>query len=364
MTKSRNAFETLPPLYAVVQPGLEPVAADEVTRDFGGDVKRTGAGIVVFRLPRIDKSVLELRTTEDVFLLGWGTDRLTYRAEDLERITRWTAHDVKWDQLLRIHHSIRPKPKGKPTYRIVSQMTGTHGYRRIDAGKALARGLEGKLPASWRHADENAALEVWLTINGTTGYCGLRLSDRTMRHRTYKHEHVAASLRPTVAASMVRLADVKPHHVVVDPMCGAGTILAECLAATRTDSAQITLMGGDIDSAAIRAATANLPRAGQVSLSCWDATHLPLGDNAVDRIISNPPFGKQLGRPQDIERLYRRMIAEYDRVLNPGGAAVLLVAEFNPLREAARSVGWQPQQKLRVRVLGQNAVLSVWRKDK
>src|SRR5262249_36313826 len=149
---------------------------------------------VVFRLDNIDDRILSLRTTEDVFVLAWGTDQLTYRALDLDKIRDWTAHDVDWDRLLQIHHGIRPKPKGKPTYHLVTQMHGTHGYRRADAGMALARGLAGKLPAAWRPAEENAAVEIWLAIDGATAVCGLRLSDRTMRHRTYKVEHLPASL--------------------------------------------------------------------------------------------------------------------------------------------------------------------------
>src|SRR5919201_960264 len=150
----------LPPCYALVQPGLEPVASEEIARDLGGEVKRTGRGLVVFRVPTIDD-------------------------------------------------------------RLVAQMTGKHGYRRVDARKALAQGLAGKLPASWRAAEENAAVEVWLTIDGATAVCGLRLSDRTMRHRKYKREHLPASLRPTLAAAMVRLAGGPPAHLVAHPMCGA-----------------------------------------------------------------------------------------------------------------------------------------------
>src|SRR5438477_142615 len=87
---------------------------------------------------------------------------------------------------------------------------------------ALApRGLGGKCPAAWRPAEENAAVEFWLTLDGATAVCGVRLSDRTMRHRTYQLEHRPASLRPTVAAAMVRLAEVRPPHVLADPMCGA-----------------------------------------------------------------------------------------------------------------------------------------------
>src|SRR5262245_51625045 len=198
MSRQREAPK-LPPCYAMVLPGLEPIAAEEIEQELGGEVKRTGPGLVVFRLGEIDSSLLRLRTTEDVFLYAWGTDSLTYRAGDLESIRRWTARQVDWRQLLRIHHTIRPKPKGRPTYHLVCQMSGEHGYRRKDALEALARGLTGKFPENWRSADENAAVEVWLTIHGATAICGLRLSDRTMRHRTYKIEHLRASLRPTLA---------------------------------------------------------------------------------------------------------------------------------------------------------------------
>ena len=85
MARRRPEPET-PPCYAMVFPGLEEVAADEITRDLGGNVRKTGRGFVVFRVPTLDKNILRLRTTEDVFLLAWGTDELTYRAVDLEKI--------------------------------------------------------------------------------------------------------------------------------------------------------------------------------------------------------------------------------------------------------------------------------------
>src|SRR5580658_2900209 len=138
MSRSRSSPPSQPPCYALVFPGLEPVAEEEITKDLGGEVKRTGRGIVVFRVPEIDRSLLRLRTVEDVYLFAWGTDKLSYRSTDLEQIRRWTARDADWQRLLQLHHAIRPKPKGKPTYRLVTQMTGEHGYLRRDARKALA----------------------------------------------------------------------------------------------------------------------------------------------------------------------------------------------------------------------------------
>src|SRR5260370_10115119 len=110
MAKRRSHVEPLPPCYAIVFPGLEEIADDEITALLKGEVKRRAAGLVVFRGPQIDPTLLRLRTVEDVFLLGWGTDKLSYRATDLKRIRAWTAHHVDWNQLLRIHHAIRPKP--------------------------------------------------------------------------------------------------------------------------------------------------------------------------------------------------------------------------------------------------------------
>jgi 23S rRNA G2445 N2-methylase RlmL len=232
-----------------------------------------------------------------------------------------------------------------------------------DARKALALGLAGKFPASWKPAEENAAVEVWLTIQEASAVCGLRLSDRTMRHRTYKLEHRPASLRPTVAAAMVRLAEIRPRHVVLDPMCGVGTILAEHLVAREQIRAEKGVTwGADLEFAAVRSAAGNLRRLGQLTLFQGDARHLPLPPASVDRIVSNPPFGKQLSDPEAIVPLYHGMVAEYDRILRPGGLAVLLVSAVSVLRSAALAVGWKPVRQVRFRVLGQNAVICVWQK--
>src|SRR6516165_12694102 len=103
----RRATTELPACYATVIPGLEKIAADEIAQRLGGDIKRTRPGIVVFRLEKIDERILKLRTTEDVFLLAWGTDQLSYRAADLDKIRGWTNRSVAWDRLLQIHHAIR-----------------------------------------------------------------------------------------------------------------------------------------------------------------------------------------------------------------------------------------------------------------
>jgi tRNA G10 N-methylase Trm11 len=121
-------------------------------------------------------------------------------------------------------------------------------------------------------------------------------------------------------------------------------------------------LGGDSDAGAVRAAAANLRRLGAVHLARWDATQLPLASASADRVLCNPPFGKQLGDPETVGALYRGVVAECDRVLRPGGRAVFVVSAGAKLKAAAEAVGWRPQRRLPMRVLGQPAVISVWRK--
>ncbi len=354
----------LPPLYAMTHGGIESTAADEITRDLGGEVKKTARGLVVFRVDELTDKALSLRTTEDVFLLAWGSGSLTYKAEDLDTIRTWTARKPDWEHLFKLHHKIRPKTKGRPTYHIVCQMQGEHGFRRADARTAFIEGLTGKIPNGWHYNNENAWLEIWLTIYSKTAVCGVRLSDRTMRHRTYKLEHVAASLRPTVAAAMVRLAGVGPGMTVLDPFCGAGTILAETLfvAELRSKAGKVRVLGGDIDPNAVFVTSQNLEQVGRADLARWDATALPLETASVDRIVSNPPFGKQLSSIDQIGALYEASAEEWDRVLRPGGRAVLLAMEHEGLKRVLQAHRWQQARQTRVRLLGQPAVLSVWNK--
>ena len=361
---AKTAAAPPPPLYATTAPGMEPVAADEINRELGGVVKKVERGLVVFKLDEVTPKVLDLRTTEDVFLLCWGSDGLSYKADDLSNFRKWTANRPDWPNLFRIHHAVRPITRGKPTFHLVCQREGEHGFRRIDALDALADGLRGKIPAGWTPQDENAWLEIWLTIKGHTAVCGLRLTDRTMRHRTYKTDHVLASLRPTVAGGMVRLAGIGPGMTVIDPMCGAGTILAEVIevAKRRSKAGRVEVVGGDIDPNAMFVTGQNLDHVGPAVLARWDTRRLPLESASVDRIVCNPPFGKQLANLDLVPPLYAAAAAEWDRVLRPGGRGVFLVMEQDDLEKPLHANGWKPTRKLKVRVQGQVAILSVWQK--
>jgi 23S rRNA G2445 N2-methylase RlmL len=79
------------------------------------------------------------------------------------------------------------------------------------------------------------------------------MADRPLHRRAYKRATVAGTLHPPLAAAMVRLAGVRPEHTLLDPCCGAGTLLAEA----RLAGAGARLVAIGCDQMALAAATLN-----------------------------------------------------------------------------------------------------------
>jgi tRNA (guanine6-N2)-methyltransferase len=347
---------------ASVHPGLESVAAREIQNALhGARPVEQQRGWTVFRYPGDAGQTLRLRTTEDVFVLLYRGDKLpTYRKGALPLLMRMANSSWFWEEAMARFYQTR-RPVKRVTYRVVAQMTGQHGFRRQEVRDAVMVGIQGRWP-HWKPVAEDAHLEVWVAVVGEWAMIGIRLSGRKMRHRTYKEEHRPASLRPSLAAAMVALSQPGPEDRFCDPMCGAGTILAE----RALHGPYGELIGGDIDPEALQAAQLNLANvrsAGDQVLHLWDAESLPIRTGTLDAIVTNLPFGLQVGSHASNRQLYTSFFREMVRVLHPGARAVLLTSEKELVRDLLRA---HPElvreQELLIGVLGQAARIYVLRR--
>ncbi len=142
-----------------------------------------------------------------------------------------------------------------------------------------------------------------------------------------------ASTNPLVGAVMVRLAKIQPGQTVVDPFCGAGTLLV--LAGEM--AAPGRLVGADTQARWLGMAADNLRgRGGPATLLRADARALPLQASAADRVVANLPFGKRVGTHRVNEDLYPGALREIARILPGGGRAVLLTDDKRLFREAVQ----------------------------
>lgn len=139
------------------------------------------------------------------------------------------------------------------------------------------------------------------------------------------------STNPVLAAVLVRLAKIKSGQTVHDPFCGTGTLL---IAAHRVGDS-IRLTGTDHDHRTLMLARDNLhDHHVQAILTETNAIPFPYPDGTIDRVISNLPFGKQVGSHADNLDLYPNVIKELARALRPTGRAVLLTEDKRLLVDA------------------------------
>ncbi|MDQ3855961.1 MAG: methyltransferase domain-containing protein [Chloroflexota bacterium] len=339
-------------------PGLDPLLWREVRR-LDPDATREAARLVERRnsLLLVDsydpEELLRSRIAEDVYACVAHVQEIELGRRGLDQLATLARTAPGWDEALRLHARVTGGRGNRrtSTYRVISRAQGERGYRRTEAGRAVEAGLRARLGKHWKVVEDAAQVEVWLTLLNTEAFIGIRLTNRGQRHRD-KAAHLPASLRPSIAAAMVSLSDPQDDDVLLDPFCGAGTILLERAAAGRYK----LLIGSDKSREALEAARANIgERHKPLELHRWDATGLPLDSDTVTAVVTNPPFGEQLGSHEDNQQLYPRFLREAYRVLRPGGRLVVLSPERGIMRRELAAPNWSVMGKYDLRVLGRSA---------
>ena len=232
-------------------------------------------------------------------------------------------------------------------------LDGTTGFRVSEEGKAgrsprrtwvrpFASWVEETLP-TWVNAPGDYSVEICVGFGRDVIRIWLRpgrVHDPRFRHRA---EALPASLQPSVAAGLVGLLEPRPTWNVLDPCCGAGTLLAEMAAAGVTGR----LTGVDRSSDAIARARRNFGR------SPWSANFVE-GDlgrvrlpGTFDAVVANLPFGIRVSEHGANEKLYREALRSRLREPGsvPGGRAMVLSQEIELLEKHA------PRNRCSVHVL-------------
>lgn len=319
---------------ATVLPGLEEVAASELAAKVPeARLVEAQRGKLFFDLtgPGAAGDATVPRTFDNVYLLlaRFSVGPRREHLRDVEAAAR--AIDLRG--ALPPAEGERTARSPSPTFFVNASRSGRHAYSRFEAAAAAARGIAAAQPG-WSLGDAyDHDLELRLDVAGDRALLSLRLTPPSYRYRVRERAFARAALRPSLAHALVWLTHPRADDRVIDPFCGSGTILEERLAYPAR-----WVVGGDLDPAALSAARANVPPAGGAVVR-WDARRLPLADGAVDTILTNLPFGRQISRPDAVPRLYRASVREMRRVLTPRGRIVLLTDRTDALLDAAAAVG-------------------------
>lgn len=167
----------------------------------------------------------------------------------------------------------------------------------------------------------------------------LDASGEGLYKRGYRAVGVAAPLKETLAAAMVKLSHYNGRDPFCDPFCGSGTICIEAAliaknrapGLNRTFAAQkwkvlpsehwmtaveealdkefdrtYDIWGGDIDPRAIDIARSNAEKAeveDTVRFEVYDARRF-YSTEPYGRVVTNPPYGERLMEKQEVSKLY------------------------------------------------------------
>ena len=204
-------------------------------------------------------------------------------------------------------------------------------------------------------------IHAFITADECTLYVdtsGAPLYQRGLRQKT-----VEAPLKENLAAGILRLSGWQPGTPLIDPMCGSGTFLVEAaqmalniapgagrdfgfqrlknfdlavwkdLLDTAMDAekpaAFAQIYGSDISPVAVRAALANLDRAGllpAVSLSSGDILEIDAPtDGGI--MVGNPPYGERLSEQDELAEFYPQLGSALKRKFS-GWNCYLLTADL------------------------------------
>ena len=205
--------------------------------------------------------------------------------------------------------------------------------------KAVVDRLSQHYQVDW-FPETGAAFTIQVTIHKDTAVLMIDTSGTALHKRGYRADAGEAPLKETLAAAMVQLSFWHENRLLLDPMCGSGTILIEAALIGRNiapglyrdfaseewpavpatawqearQSAQnamqpdipMQLFGYDVDAAVIEIAQENARKAAvgdTIMFAQKDVRDLWI-DQQYGIVITNPPYGQRMSEFQDLNQIY------------------------------------------------------------
>lgn len=356
-------------LFAICQPGLEQIVADEL-RALGIANPRPIYGGVEFNgfLTHVYRVNLWSRTTERVLLRV-----REFRADSFRELHHKAAR-THWEEFL------------TPGCEVSIRATCRKSILMHTGGVAerIVNGISDRLgkPSKLITADEEnkSARPNFIIVRVVDDRCLISLdtSGALLHFRGYRQATAKAPLRETLAAAMLLSSGWTPDRSLLDPFCGSGTIPIEAALLARhiapgrrrtfafmewrqfdraewdtlidqadramLDHVPASVQGSDRDAGAIEASRSNAERAGVINdiafTQCAMSAIEPIG---VGDVITNPPYGQRVGDGASTRSDVRNLYAQFGKVLRAkcaGWRAAMLSSDVH--WEYATGLKFQP----------------------
>jgi len=200
--------------------------------------------------------------------------------------------------------------------------------KRIGSTKINSHELEKKLGAIlWRRGAEisvskpEVIIKVYIPDRAYIGYLLYSIDKKQFieRQPDLKPYFRPGVILPKLAKALVNISGVKEEEILLDPMCGVGTILIEA------GLMGIEFVGVEVFSNIIKGCAKNLSHYNlPLNLVRGDVKKLPFKEESIDSIVTDFPYLKSSKSYGKLEELYDRSLSEFERVLKPESRAVVI----------------------------------------
>ena len=211
-----------------------------------------------------------------------------------------------------------------------------------DKSKFISRftdALEEETDYKLQNAPSDYEAEIRITQGRKGNYFAyLRLASIPDRRFAYRREVLPTSLHPVRAAEVIALVKdyLTEYGIVLDPMCGNGTLLIERSKAVRARS----MYGVDIYGEAILAGRKNAEIAGTgiyfINRDFGDFRH----EYRFDEILTQFPARTEKTDEEALERLYQAFVRRVPDWMKEGGTVIALCSEPGMMKRAAVRAGY------------------------
>lgn len=236
---------------------------------------------------------------------------------------------------------------------------------------------------------DNPDITFLIFINKNAACFGIDFSGRDLHKREYKLFAHPNSLRSTIAYSLLRIADLKPKEILLDPFCHSGEIPIEAALFTtnlpinyyskekfsflkfksfkkfnfnkffkeidkKTNKAKKPLINClDPKLLNLNAAKKNAKIAGinkSINFSRMDIEWLDtkLKKESIDKIITHPPEPTKTTNPKDIEKIYDQFFYQSKFILKKQGKIVIISKNPGLLKKAAEKYKFKLEKEREV----------------
>ena len=313
--------------FCTVGYGLDHFAVNEISKFSDVDITEVITGKVFFSKVNLPTELLSLKTIERLFVQIIHT-KVDSRIE-IDSITNWIEDrigtgNVFWIDILEAwKHLANSNSQIQIKFRVNARLTGK--FRKVELYPKVSASVGTIFINHFNAVSELSQpdLEIFVHLSETFLTIGLPVTKRPISDRIYL-KHI--TVRSTVCCALCIAANVTLNDLVLDPMCGAATILIEAIKQFNVKCA----VGVDNNSAQLKLAQENRKQSNVVSeltLILGNSKNLFLKKESFDVVICDVPFGRKFGSSDEIKPLLKSIVKTIEFVLKPGGRVAILISE-------------------------------------